>query len=307
MSLTASSSVAPSKLIGPLLALSAGVMWSFGSLTVRMADGADPFQYLVWRSLGLVVVLEVLSRMQGGPSLLPRLRSLDRLGWLGAAGYMLAAVAFIFALKTTTVANAVLFSSTSPLISAVIARVVLGERIGVAGTIAIVLGLAGLGVMTGGDIGSGALIGNLAGLASALGFATYAVAVRMAQGRDWTPALSGYGVLTVAVCAATTLMNGRPLTVPVPDIGLAVLHGTVLIAIGTILFNKASRAVPAVGLTVLAQTETVFAPLWVYLLLGETPKPTTLIGGALVLAAVLIKALAAPPAASSPTVAGPAE
>ena len=283
------------RLLGPILALSAGVLWSFGSLAVKLAEDADPFQYLVWRSLGLVVALELLSRAQRGPGLLPRLASLDRLGWIGAAGLGLAAVAFIFALKTTTVANAVLFSSTAPLISAAIGRVLLGEKIGAAGTIAIVLGLSGLAVMTGGDLGGGAIIGNIAGFLSALGFATYAVAVRLAQGRDWTPALSGYGVLTVVVCVAASLMNGRPLVVPPIDIGLAVVHGAVLIGIGTLLFNRASRVVPAVGLTVLAQSETVFAPLWVYLALGETPKATTLIGGGLVLAAILIKALAKPP------------
>ncbi|KPL55517.1 hypothetical protein ABB55_27495 [Prosthecomicrobium hirschii] len=279
-------------LVGSLMALTAGILWSFGVLTVRFAADSDPFQYLIWRGIGVLIAMETISLVSGQGLLLPRFLKSDGLGILAAAGLVLAAVAFIFALKSTTVAAAVFFSSTAPLQTAILARIVLGERLGLVGTAAILIGLAGLVVMVGGELGSGSLAGNLGGLLSAFGFAVYAVCVRVGKGRDWAPVLSGYGLLTLVVCVATTLVNGRPLVVPPFDAAMALIHGAVLIGIGTILFNRAARVVPAVGLTVLAQTETVFAPLWVYLVLAETPRTSSLIGGALILAAILLRALA---------------
>ncbi|MEJ1161254.1 DMT family transporter [Prosthecomicrobium sp. N25] len=284
-----------SPLIGSAMALAAGLLWSFGVLTVRFAAEADPFQYLIWRAVGVMAVMEGISVVSGGGLLLPRFLKTDRLGFVAAAGLVLAAVAFVFALKRTTVANAVFFASTAPLQTAILARIFLGERLGTGGVASILVGLAGLLVMVGGDLGGGDLAGNLGGLFSAFGFAVYAVAVRLGKGRDFAPVLAGYGLLTLLVCLAATLFNGRTLLPPPLDVAMAVTHGAALIGIGTILFNRASRAVPAVGLTVLAQTETVFAPLWVYLVFAETPKATSLAGGALILAAILLKAFTTPP------------
>ena len=100
-------------LIGSALALAAGVLWSFGVLTVRFAETADPFQYLIWRAIGVIVVMEAISLVQGGGFLMRRFLQTDALGLIAAAGLVLAAVAFVFALKQTTVANAVFFASTA--------------------------------------------------------------------------------------------------------------------------------------------------------------------------------------------------
>ena len=68
--------------------------------------------------------------------------------------------------------------------------------------------------------------------------------------------------------------------------------GFLLIGLGFTLFLRGAPMVPAVGQTMLAQTETIFGPVWVWLLFGETPAATTLIGGAVILAAVVAMALA---------------
>ncbi|HRE01294.1 MAG TPA: EamA family transporter, partial [Ilumatobacteraceae bacterium] len=75
------------------------------------------------------------------------------------------------------------------------------------------------------------------------------------------------------------------------DIGFAVFHGAVLIVVGTLLFNIGSRTVPAVAITVLAQSEIAFAPVWVYIALGEAPGIRSLIGGSIIVGAVIGKAL----------------
>ncbi|MHB2167122.1 DMT family transporter [Alsobacter sp. R-9] len=277
---------------GALLALAAGTMWSFGGLTVRFAPDSDAWQYLIWRSMGLLLAIEGWSLLQGRGLLLARFLRGDRLDVIAALALVLAAVAFVFAMKATTIANAIFFASVTPLISMVLARTILGEPLTWHAIAAIGLGLAGLAVMVGGEFGHGTLSGDLVALLSSLGFAVYSICVRLAPKRDFSPALPAYAVLSMTLCAVITVFNGKPLVPPAWDVGMAMLHGAVFIGIGIPLFNRAAPRVPAVGLVVLAQTETILSPLWAWLFVGETPKLTTLAGGGLILSGVVLTAIA---------------
>lgn len=292
--LTARGPVTRTYWVGALLALAAGTMWSFGGITVRFAPSADPWQYLIWRSVGLFIAAEGWSVLQGRGMLTGRFL---RGGWLGFAAatcLSLAAITFVFALKETSIATAIFLASVTPLISMVLARIILGERLTFASVLAIVLGLAGLAVMVSGVAAGGrsSWIGNLGALGSSLCFALYSICVRLAPGKDFGPTLPGLAVVTFVICFAVTLAQGRTLVPPPQDIAMAMLHGAVFIGIGVACFNAASSQVPAVGLTVLAQTETILSPVWAYLILGETPSLPTLAGGGLILAGVLVAALA---------------
>jgi drug/metabolite transporter (DMT)-like permease len=273
------------------MAVAAGTTWSFGALCARMADGADAWQYLIWRSIGIIVVIEFAARWKGRPP--QTLRSYRSGAWMVLANVclFLASVAYVYAVKNTTAANAAFLSSVSPLIAVVLARVLLHERLTAVTVGAIVVALVGLAVMVSADIGTGSMTGNLSAVASALGFAGYTICVRSDRARDWSPVLPGYGALMIAVCAVACILNGRSFVPRWQDIAWAMFHGMVLIVVGTLLFNRASRRVPAVAMTVFAQSESVFAPFWVFLVLSERPGARTLLGGALVLAAVVGKAL----------------
>jgi drug/metabolite transporter, DME family len=135
------------------------------------------------------------------------------------------------------------------------------------------------------------ILGDLAALASAAGFAFYAAIVRSAPERDWTPVLPGYGALMIVICAVVTFSNGDTFVPPAVDIALAVAHGAVFIVGGTLIFNRASRKIPAAQMTVFAQTELVLVPVWAFLLLSERPSASTLVGGTLIVVAVVGMAL----------------
>ena len=283
--------------VGALLALLAGTMWSFGGITVRFAPDADPWQYLIWRSVGLFAAIEAWSLLQGAGPLIGRFLAGGLLGWAAACCLSFAAISFVFALKETSIANAIFLASVTPLISMVLARFILGERMTGPTIIAIALGLAGLAVMVSGvgqDGQRSSWLGNLGALASSVCFALYSICVRLAPGRDFRPSMSGLALVTFSICLLVTLVQGRTLVPPRQDIAMAVLHGAVFIGIGVACFNAAASQIPAVGLTVLAQTETILSPVWAYLILNETPSVVTLSGGALILAGVLISALFGP-------------
>ncbi|MEX1107256.1 MAG: DMT family transporter [Ilumatobacteraceae bacterium] len=278
-------------LIASAMGLAAGAVWSFGAIAARLADGADAFQYLIWRSIGIIVVIELLARVQGKPVQLVRAYTS---GWpmmLANVTLLIASIGFVYAVKTTTAANAAFFGSTTPVFGAIVARIVLKERFTRVTIASISLAFVGLAVMVAGDLSAGNMVGNLAALGSAIGFAGYAVVVRSNPDEDWSPVLPGYGVMMIVICGIVTLAHGKPLVPPTPDIGWALLHGGVFIVVGTILFNVASRQVPAAAMTIFAQTEMVLVPIWAFIFLGDIPKASTLVGGAIIVVAIVGKAI----------------
>lgn len=273
-----------------LLAIGAGVIWSVGAVLKRLADESDAFQYLIWRSVGIIVVVEVISALRRDP--FPTVRA-----WRGGKamiganiGLFLASLAFVYAVDTTTPANAAFLSSLTPLVAVVFARV-LGERLSRSTIVALAAGIVGLTITVVSDLEAGSMIGNVAAFCSSIGFALYTVSLRTGPDRDWSPVLPGYGALMIVVCGIVTLAHGKPLVPPLLDTAYALFHGAVIIVIGTFMFNAGSRHVPAVPMTVFAQTEMVFVPLLSFVILGLTPKPLTVVGGVIIFCAVVGKAV----------------
>jgi RarD protein len=274
-----------------LMALGSGIVWSFGAVTARSTTHADAFQYLIWRSVGVLLVMEIMAKARHQPMLLRKAYTSGEWMLTAVIGLLLASFAFTYAVKTTTAANASFLGSITPLVAVVLARFVLGERLSRVTIGAIALAFVGLVVTVFGDLHAGNMIGNTAALMASVGFAIYTISVRSDPRRDWSPVLPGYAALMIVLCATMTVAHGKSLFPPMQEIGLALLHGGVFIVVGTILFNLGSKRVPAVPMTVFAQTEMVFVPLWVFLVLGEAPRPATIVGGAIIFSAVVGKAI----------------
>ena len=274
-----------------IMALGAGVVWSFGAITARMAKHADSFQYLLWRSVGVLVTMELMTAARRQPMLLRKAYSSGR--WMMAAnfGLLLASLAFVYAVKTTTAANASFLGSVTPLAAVVLARVILAERLSRVTLGALVVAFIGLVITVLGDLHAGNMAGNIAGLLASVGFAIYTISVRSDRNTDWSPVLPGYSAMMIVLCSGITFAQGKTLFPPAKDMALALGHGAVFIVVGTMLFNHGSKRVPAVPMTVFAQTEMVFVPLWAFLVLGEAPKAATVFGGAIIFAAVVGKAI----------------
>ena len=105
-------------------------------------------------------------------------------------------------------------------------------------------------------------------------------------------------MLATIVC----LVKGVPLIASPAETLAAFVAGLLAMGVGFALFLRGARDVPAAGQTVLAQTETIFGPIWVWLAFGETPAAATLVGGAIILLAVISMATAAATEAGSPAV-----
>ncbi|MCG7505392.1 DMT family transporter [Mesorhizobium sp. IRAMC:0171] len=270
--------------------MSAGVIWSFGAVLVRGTTTLDVWQYLGWRSIGLIAMLWVLAVLRGQN--LPRatLRQAG-IGWMAAVGLFFSSLMIIVALKTTSVANAVFLSSTGPVIALVLSGIVFSDR-PTAGIVASALAaLSGIGIMVLGDAGNGSSIGNIAAVASAAGFAVYSLCLRAQPGKDWSTSLWAHGWMCLLVCIVMAALKG-PLFQGGWERAVPAFHGAIIIGVGLLLFNRASRMVSAVNLAIIAQTETVLAPVWGWALLAELPPMPSLVGGAVILIGVIGAGLA---------------
>jgi drug/metabolite transporter (DMT)-like permease len=277
---------------GVLLVFCAGVLWSTMGLFVRNIHEAGTAAILFWRSAGLLPVLAGFILWRSGGRLLGPVRAVGMAGVIAGFGLVVAYTGAIYALRATTVANAVFLYSAAPFFSALLGWLALRERIRPSTWAAMALAGAGIFVMIGNGLGGGAMDGNLAALLSALGFAVFTVALRWGHVGDMMPAVLVGGVLSMIAAALLAQAWGQSLMAPPRDIGLAMLMGVVALTGGMILFTLGSRALPAAEATLISSVENILAPVWVWVFLGETASPMTLAGGAMVLAAVMLNAVA---------------
>lgn len=281
---------------GVLLVLCAGVLWSTMGLFVRNIDGAGTAAIMFWRSLGLLPVLAGFILWRSGGRLIGPMRAVGLAGVIGGLGLVLAYAGAIYALRATTVANAVFLYSAAPFFSALLGWLVLRERIRPSTWAAMALAGAGIFVMIGtglgGGLGGGSMDGNIAALSSALGFAVFTVALRWGHVGDMMPAVLVGGLMSMGAAWLLAGAWGQTLAAPPQGIAIAMVMGAVALAGGMILYTLGSRGLAAAEATLISSVENILAPIWVWIFLGETAGPTTLIGGAMVLGAVMLNAVA---------------
>jgi drug/metabolite transporter, DME family len=285
--------------VGCILVITGGLVLSLGIVCLRAASASDAWQYLFWRAIGFSCSLSLLAAWRHARNPLAQITRLGGFAWISVSALVASQVLFVAAIKSGSTAEVFFLMSLAPLIAAVLARPLLGERMGISGVLAITVALGGVALMSGlslnaEDIGWSAREGQWLARALALGtaftFALYSLATRGARGQDLDAALVAVGIVTALVCAIALLWLGLPMAANLSDVALALLHGGLILALGLVLFARGSRWVPGVTLVMLAQAETVAAPVWTYLVFNETTAPAVIIGGALILAAVLMQA-----------------
>jgi drug/metabolite transporter (DMT)-like permease len=276
---------------GVALVLAAGALWSLMGLGLRQIEAASVWQILFWRSVGMVPVLWVFIHVtsQGRP--LAAIRSVGVAGAVGGLGLVFAFAGAIYAIQTTSIANAVFLFTASPFVAAILGWVLLGEKVRPWTWVAIALAVFGMYLMVREGLAMGALAGNIAALLSAAGFGAFSVALRWGKLADMLPAAMLGGIFSIVVAGVILLARGDAIIVLPWDMGMAAAIGAVILALGMVMYTLGSRVIPAAELTLLALIEVLLAPLWVFLFLGETASAATFIGGGVLLAAVALNAV----------------
>jgi DME family drug/metabolite transporter len=268
------------------LVLLSGVLMSIGGPLIRLLDSANEWQFLTYRACALAVVLLVVIAVRRPGRCLATIRAA---GWPGViAGCCLACafVGFVFSMTHTTVANTLFLLSAAPFAAALLGWMVLDETVSRITWLAMLGACAGVAVMIGEGIAESDLFGDMAALGAALGFAGFSVALRYGREVDMVPAVLFAGIISGITSAVVALTLGTGLDIPLRDVGLSFIYGSVGIAAGLLLFTLGSRYVPAAELTLLSLTEVILGPIWVWLAFAEEPSRPTLLGGAILLASI---------------------
>jgi drug/metabolite transporter, DME family len=290
MSAPARDLVVTSRAAGMMLAFAGAACWSTGGFFVRLAGPVDVFQINFYRALMVFAVMGLWLLNSHGRRL-PAV--FVQAGWNSAfAGVALAmaGLTFVGAVAYISVGQAIFMTGISPFASALLARVFLKETIQPVTWAAMAIAAAGLGVMTIASDGGGAVTGMVLALASGFAFACYNVALRAGARTDMVTAIIWNAVFLFFVCGG--VLYGRDMF-SVPGLSLAAISGMAIVQLcmGLWLFTRGSRSVPAAELGLISLAEPVLAPIWVWLAFGETTPVPVIIGGGIILGAIVVQTL----------------
>ncbi len=269
---------------GVAMVAGAAAVWSTGGLIVRHVD-ADAWTIVFWRGVFAALTLFVYIAIRDGRNILALFRSL---GWGGlgvAICFGSASMSFVIALQHTSVATILFIQSAAPLVAGVLAWLWLGERMTWVKVAAMLLALAGVAITVSDQEASGDFLGVALSLLIMIAFALATVLVRRFSHVRMTPATCLSSLWLIAI--GGTL--GSPASVDGADLALLFLFGACQLGIGFILFTTGARLIPAGETILLSLLESILAPLWVWVwpTLHEYPGDRAMVGGALVIAAVI--------------------
>lgn len=269
---------------GVLLVAGSALAWSFGGAIDRIIEQPDTWTVVFWRSFWAAAFLTAFLFARDGRNAISAFRTMGWPGVIVALCFMTASISFVQAIAYTTVANVILINAAVPLVAALIARIFLGELISGATWAAIAAVIAGVAIMVSDGSGdTGSLIGILLALLITFVFAIATVVTRKYSGVRMTPAV--ILATTLAAILASTQASG--FAVSNYDMGWLFAFGALNLGLGMALFVTGARLIPSALAALLGTLETVLGPAWVWLIHGEKASMMTIVGGAIVVAAII--------------------
>ena len=277
------------------IVLFAGVLWSFGPYVVRQIDDAAsvPWQYLFTRGTVIFLILNCYLFFTEGIQFYKNYLRIGLSGLLGGIGLGTAMITFIWSITNTSAAITLLCLAAMPFITALLGFLFLKEQISFGVWMSIVVASIGVTIMAFGSVSLGSFTGLLFGLASAVGFSIFSVTLRWKKNTPKFTTVAIAGLFCVFVSLFILNSNDLNIISTSKNESLFALHGT-LVCLGLILYSIGSKFIPAADLTLLSLTEVVGGIFWVWLpILGinEIPSANTIIGGFLILMAILYYSL----------------
>jgi len=274
---------------GVILMLCAGLLWSIAGVFTRHVEQAGRWEIAYWRSFFCVIAMLAILLVQHRRNAPRVVAGLGRVGLLSGALWAVMFTCFMLALTQTTTANTLILTSISPLTASLFAWLLIGERIAARTWGLIALALGGIAIMFGGELGGGKLAGNFIALLVPLAAGLNFTLLRKSGARvDLIPAVLLGGTLS----ALATLWLALPFQASARDLAILALLGTFQLALPCSLAVAAARHLTAAEVALIGLSENLFGPLWAWLGAGETPSRQAMLGGALVLTALLIEILA---------------
>ena len=244
---------------------------------------------MFYRALGLIGLLVLYSiwRHRGGT-----VRAFRAIGWEGgvmAVALGLGFICYVFGMLMTTIANVSFIISAGPLFAAALGWLILRERVRPSTWLVIAGAAVGMGLMFADGLKLGGMLGNVIALGLPFTFGIMLVMIRRAGRRDMVPATCLGGVVTGLIA----FVASHDLGVEPQDLAILLWLGVGQLGAGFLLLTIGAKYLPAAETALLALSESILAPIWAWLFIGEIPALLSLIGGLIVLGCVVVQGVKA--------------
>jgi drug/metabolite transporter (DMT)-like permease len=268
---------------GIALVVAAAVAWSTAPFFTRLLP-FDSWTILFWRGLfGGAMIAAILVLLQATPACATSPR------WTGPAGWSRhcrrwAWVCFIPSLQLTSVSNVAIIIATGPFVTAALARLWLQEVPRLGTTLASIVALVGIAIIVGGARLGPDMLGLALACIMTVAIAAMTVIVRHHRNTSMVAAAALSNILGSAVsipfAQGIAAVSGF-------DLFIFAMFGFFQVALGLSLYMLGSRLLPSSQAALIATLETPLMPFWVWMAFQEAPSSRALIGGALVMSAVV--------------------
>ena len=259
--------------------LAAALLWSTGGLFIKWTT-LSGLELSFGRSLFAAITVALFTRHEGF--------GLNRLTAVASVLYAALLLLFVLATKQTTAANAIFLQYTAPVYLLILEPLVYKEKFRSRDLITVLVCLAGMTLFFVGKLRPQDVTGNLLALASGLCFALYVLLLRHAKARTVNRASSViYGSLLLVIFTAPAGLAAIP-RLTQHDVLVVLYLGVVQIGLAYTLFTVAmARGVRSLDAGIIGYIEPVLNPIWVFLVLGEKPSGWALLGGVIIIVAVV--------------------
>ena len=273
------------KIPGYVLLLFGGFCLSWGGLIVRSFETSNAWDILLLRSFFFFLGISSFLLLTYKKKTINIIKSSGLPALLGGFVMSFSFIAFVFAMMNTSVANVVFIISTQTMFLAILGFFYLKEKVSMIGLFSIILAMTGITVMIGDSITSGTLFGNLIALTIPICFSILIMIVRKNSNLDLVPAI-WYASIFSFTYAFIMVEN---FNFSYNDILMGFLLGVPQLSFGFISITIGSRTTKSVSVGLLMLTETIFAPIWVWLVINEIPPLSVFIGGSIIILALVLK------------------
>ena len=270
---------------GPLLIFLGALSLSFGGLIVKSFEGATLWQILFWRSLFFSLTVLAFLIISYKKKTLKAFHDSGLPGFIGGIILSFGFCGYVFAMYNTTVANTNFIISLQILFLAIFGYIFLKEKINAVTLTSIILAMTGVLVMVGNSLSPGEFSGNLAAFTMPITFAVLIMIVRKYPTVDMVPAQFVAGICS---CLIGYLLSSKIMISP-HDIFLGFVAGCFQVGLGFIFITTGARTTPSAMVGIIMLSESVLGPIWAFVFVSERPSMYGLIGGAIILFAVLIQ------------------
>ena len=272
---------------GPVLVFLGAFSLSFGGLIIKSFEGATQWQILFWRTVFFLLVISIYLLITYKKSIFKSFYDSGLPGFFGGLILSFGFCGYVFAMYNTTVANTNFIIQTQTIFLAIFGYFFLKEKISKVTLTSIVLAVSGITLMVGNTLSPGQMLGNIAAFSMPISFAVLILVVRKYPNVDMVPSQFIAGIFALMI---GYLMSGK-IHISYHDIFLGFLAGFFQLGFGFIFITIGAQRTPSAMVGIIMLTEAVFGPLWAWLFISEQPPNVVLLGGTIVIIAVLMQFL----------------